>query len=932
MPSRTTSFVAALVLVIASSAGAATRYDPRLTFRTYRTSHFDIHAHQGEEALAARLATIAESVRGRFEPSLGVPRGRVQVILVDQADISNGWATPFPYDAIEITAVPPVQQELIGNTSDWLELVFTHEYTHILHLDRSRGFMNGVRHVFGRAPFAFSNTLLPTWAIEGLATYEESRQTGEGRVPAGDFRAIVDTAARQRRFVAIDRAGGGLDDWPGGNAAYAYGAYFHQYLADRYGTARLDALADATAGRLPLLGAPAFRQIFGKPLGTLWQEFRDSREQGVTPPSGTDAAARRLTHDGFVAAAPRVGADGAVYYRSANADGFPALMRLRAGVSTRLAWRVLGDRTAVGAGWVVFDQLELVRSVAEVSDLYAVPVGGGAVVRLTRDARAAHPDLSPDGRRIACVVTRPGRRALALMDFTPRGGAARPRMLVDDPASDFSGPRWSPDGTVLVAERRHEGRSELVLVNPTTGAVRSLVRRVGARLITPSWTPDGSAILFAADPGDAPFNIFAVDVRGGTIRQITDSVSGAQSPEIAPDGSLIYVGYSADGYDLYSVPYHPNALAGTLPPSSPGRVSGPPTEAAAARQHAYRPIGTLAPTFWQPIVYTDGGETLAGAGTAMTDALGRHAYAASAAWSGARARPDWSVCYAYDRWRPTLVASYGDDTDPIAHGDVRTRQLFAGALLPYRHVRWAQTLMGGFSAERDTAACTAACRAARRDVRSLRGGWLFDNRRRFGYSISSEEGGAVELAVEGGRARATTQGTAATAVFDARWFQRVLSRHTVLALRAAAAVSAGDVVAQRVFSAAGSGPAALAFDFGRDTVGLLRGFDPEDVVGTRAAVVNADLRFPIRRVQRGAGTWPLLLRAIHGAAFADAGSAWDGGFRAADIRTAVGGELSLDTVLLYSLRVTFTGGAAWTHDPVASRDRAAIFARAGYAF
>src|SRR4029453_13910023 len=124
-------------------------------------AHFDIHAHQGEEALARRLAEIAERVARKFQPSLGLPRGRVQVILVDQFDVSNGWANPFPYNAIEIAAVPPAGEELIGNTTDWLELVFTHEYTHILHLDRTRGFMQGIRAVFGRGPIAFPNPFPP---------------------------------------------------------------------------------------------------------------------------------------------------------------------------------------------------------------------------------------------------------------------------------------------------------------------------------------------------------------------------------------------------------------------------------------------------------------------------------------------------------------------------------------------------------------------------------------------------------------------------------------------------------------------------------------------------------------------------------------------------------------------------------------------------
>ena len=241
----------ALLLACAAPAAANTRYDWRLRFRTVRTAHFDIYAHQGEAEMARRLAAIAEQVRARFEPVLGVPRGRVRVILVDQADLSNGFATPVPYDVIEITAVPPSGGSLIGNTTDWLELVFTHEYTHILHLDRSRGWFNGLRRVFGRVPIVFPNAFLPIWQIEGLATFEESRMTGEGRIPNGDFRAIVDVAAARHRFLSMDRAAGGLDRWPSGNAAYAYGGYFHGYLAERFGVELITSLADATAGRAP---------------------------------------------------------------------------------------------------------------------------------------------------------------------------------------------------------------------------------------------------------------------------------------------------------------------------------------------------------------------------------------------------------------------------------------------------------------------------------------------------------------------------------------------------------------------------------------------------------------------------------------------------------------------------------------------------------
>jgi hypothetical protein len=962
-----------LILVgvcVASTASAAGRYDPRLRFRTIRTAHFDIHAHQREEAMARRLAQIAERVRTTFAPGLGVPRGRVQVILVDQTDVSNGWATPLPYDTIEITAVPPAPAALIGNTTDWLELVFVHEYTHILHLDRSRGLMQGLRRVFGRVPVVFPNGFLPVWQVEGIATFEESRMTSQGRIRAGDFRAIADVAAAQGRFEPIDRAGGGLIDWPSGNAPYVYGGLFHQYLADRYGPERIARLADVTAGRIPFFGAGAFKKVFGRSASDLWDDFREAREKAAPPPSATDARAQRLTHHGFVVTAPRVANNGTIYYGIANADGFPALMELpRGGVPRRIAWRGYGNRTSVRGDWIVFDQLERVRSVALYSDLYAVraastTLGAGSstrfgarddVRRLTKDARAGDPDLSPDGRRIVCTVQATGRRALALVDF-PATGLSTPRVLIDDADADYTGPRWSPDGDTIAAERRRAGMYELVLVDPASRAVRTLVSRRDARLVTPSWTPDGTTILFSADlsaeapakanAGDRPFNVYAVEVASGAVRQITDTAGGAQFPELMPDGRLIYVGYTPDGYDLFSISLDSSGLQAGAPilaaPSRSdeteiSRLKAGATYIAEFESSKYNPLRTLVPSFWTPIVESDSGETVLGAATGMVDALGRHSYAIDAGWARGRARPDWHAAYAYDRWRPTLFASYSDDTDPIRGGTIRSRELFAGTRLSFRRLRWTETLLAGFDALTDTIVCgeiTSGCRTpeSRRDLRSLRGGWLHDSRRMFGYSISPEEGMAIEAAAETSRKPLGSDVDAGAAIFDVRGYRRLLGRHTVVAGRAGFAASWGPGRARRVFSAGGSGPSQPEFDFGRDSIGLLRGFAASDVIGTRAAVANLDLRFPVARIQRGMRSWPVFFQTLHAAAFVDAGHAWDSALRTANLRTSTGAEVSLDLVILHYVPVTLVAGAAWTRDPIGNRQRAAVFGRIGRAF
>lgn len=928
--------VVAILALLAPSAFAAQRYDPRLRFRTLRTAHFEIYFHQGEDALAARLARIVEEVSQRLEGELGRPSGRVRVILVDQGDLANGWATPVPYDLIEIQAVPPRAESAIGNTDDWLRLVFSHEYTHIVHLDRSRGWIGGLRYAFGRLPVLYPNLFLPQWQIEGIATYEESATTRQGRVPAGDFRVLLDRAAAAGRFLPLDRASGGLIDWPSGTAAYLYGAYFHQYLAARYGPETLAALADETSRRIPYLGAPAFKKVFGRSLGDLWKDFEaDTRSRVVAEATNRS----RLTTHGFNVGAPRYGPSGELYYSVANPHGFPALMRLDAGrrAPREIASRYLGNRIALTGDVLVFDQLELVRNVGLQSDLYVVSRDGGATRRLTREARAADPDVSPDGRTLACTVQAAGRRVLATMPMPSNGRPGRPTALVSEENTEWSAPRWSPDGRTIAAERRRlGGPSEIVLVDVESRAVRRLIWSAPARNVAPAWSNDGRSILFASNRDGGPFDIYRVEIDSGAIVRLAGAGPGAEFPTLSPDGrTLAFVGYTPDGHDLFSVPYDGatwESVAADTTTQEEASAPAPAAEHTDAR--GYSPWRTLAPTFWTPVAASDAGEFVGGAATAAADALGRHAYFASVGWSPSRARPDWSIAYAYDRWWPTVFADLSDDTDPWREGEVRTREANAGVLLPLTRVRWSQAVLAAWHASTDAFDCATCSPAVNADVtrRAARVGWIVSNAKAFGYSISPEQGSRLAATSEFTRRGLGADGNATAVTFDARHYVRAWPRHGAIAARVAWASSWGDKGARRLFSAAGNGPQPGGFGFGSDAIGLIRGFDEGSVAGPRAVAANLDYRFPIGRVQRGAGTLPVFLRTIHGAVFADVGNAWERDFRSADLRRSFGAELSFDVVLGYALPFTFTTGAAWRDDGAARRRDATAFARIGRAF
>jgi hypothetical protein len=216
--------------------------------------------------------------------------------------------------------------------------------------------------------------------------------------------------------------------------------------------------------------------------------------------------------------------------------------------------------------------------------------------------------------------------------------------------------------------------------------------------------------------------------------------------------------------------------------------------------------------------------------------------------------------------------------------------------------------------------------------RAVRLGWRFDNTKTYGYSISREAGVSLQGTSETTRKGFGADGDGGAATVEAAAYRRVFPPRGVIAARAAAAASWGDAPVRRIFSAAGSGPRTTGFAFGTDAVGLLRGFGSSDVAGAHAVAGNLDVRFPLRSLQRGVGTLPVFFRTAHAALFADAGHAWDDSLRWSEFRTSVGAELSLDSVVGYSVPLTFTTGVAWRRDPVGTHDGIAVFGRVGRAF
>ena len=970
--------------VSAAATEAAGRYHPRLRFRELRTPHFTIYYHQGEARLAARLAAIAEEVRGELSrrTALDAP-AHVHVVLVDQSDVANGWSTPVPYDLIEIAAIPPEPSSFLGNDADWLRTVFAHEYAHVMHLDRAGGWMRAARWLVGRHPATFPNLYVPEWQVEGFATWAESAVTGAGRMHAADVASVTALATVAGR-ASIDRAGGGIVAWPGGHTPYFLGGRMYEELARRHSEEALGRLTRETARRLPFLGGKAFPKVFGAGAARLWRETVGSEAE----PAGLDTAPlTRLTNEGYVVTGPRFvrpgspsrGLVGGVWFSTQSPHHFPEIRRSAEpgrGVAPVVS-RYGGETLSSDGRWVYFDQLEYDGAVALIADLYAYDIESGRTVRLSSGARLVDPDVDGAGNRLAAVQVHDGEKRIVVWSVS-RGEDGRPALsdrperTLGTPGCGYATPRWSPDVSRIVAARQCRGSLPAIVVFEADGAERLVTPDPSTRNITPTWSPDGRMIVFASDRLDHRFKLYGMPLQPPLAPEtltapglLVDAPGGAMWPDVAPDGrTVVFTSLSPDGYDVFSAPLQTTeteasrfaAAAGGPSPGSDGRSSstgagqGAPIDAAAASR-PYSAWPTLLPRAWFPFFSMSGERTDVGASVGAADALAYHAYQVALSWRAAEAATDyafgkppveWSVWYSYNRWRPSFFVAASNLIDTVTlhvagssatrTADERTSEALAGVVIPWRRVRVSQTWFAGVAAEERR--LPAATGLTDRWRNGLRAGWSLASSRQFGYSISPERGVRLTVNLERVLPALGAKGRATSVTFDGRAYVPALGRHDVVALRAAVAASTGDRSMQRGFELGETGLAPGGFGLGSRSVGLLRGLGSAAWSGAALAVANADYRFLLLRVERGIGPWPFFLRDIHAAVFADLGSTGPRLGALPKPAWSAGVELASRLTLGFSWNLNLAAGAAWVHDPArpGRRQRAAGFVRTGFAF
>ncbi|MBV9880070.1 MAG: PD40 domain-containing protein [Gemmatirosa sp.] len=976
-PARTLALACAAAACMAGRAQAQ-GVDPRGDWVTLATPHFRVHFHPGLEDQGRRAAADAERAWGLLSGELAAPRGPVDLVVADNADLSNGYATPLPSNRIVVYAQPPVDVASLRFYDDWLELVITHELTHVFHLDRSRGVWGALQHVFGRNPVLFPNAYAPSWLKEGLAVYFESRLTGAGRLVGTEHRLIARAAAVDGHVPRIDQLSLAGSVFPLGDRAYAYGSLLVDYVAHAGGPENVRRFVDRESGMLiPWRLDYAARRSFGLSFSEGWTRWRDSvvRTVAGVPAGGADAAWRELTREGWFVEAPRW-LDARSLVVGVN-DGRSAARAERVDVDG--ARRALGRRNslspnvALPGGGLLFAQIDYADPFTVRSDLYVqtdtAPVAQFGTAsrgqrRLTFGARLSHPDVRRDG---AIVAVQSGGGSTWLARVSADGRTVTP-ITAASADTQWTEPRWSPDGRRLTAVQLARGGRSAVVVLDTTGRVLFDVVRDRAVNATPSWSTDGRRVYWSSDRTGTPQLYVApvgADARTGEPLRVSGVATGLTEP--APGGGLLAgLLYHADGYHVAvaDTARLARARAGDDATSyeQSSRVAAT-AERAGGALAAYSPWRTLWPRYWTPVVGTsDGNSVTLGGATSGYDVLGRHSYSVQATWNVDNGDAEAFAAYRYSRYAQPFIdlsasQSWQYDTVPVRFSDGTTgglpldrRSRAAGLTLTLTRPRIRTGASFGIGAVYEQraydspSANVSSFYADRLGTQFpgvfVSGSWV--NTRRPVRSISPEDGVSLSGSMQQRWQNGTLGPQSRRAIGAARVYKSLDLpgfAHHVVALRVAGGVAdaktATELEAGGVSgSAAELIPGVVVGDPSRTFA--VRGFGSGAQQGTRAAAASLEYRAPLVVPARGLGLLPVFADRLSVTAFADAASAWCPRSIDRTVQTmcftstvrspvsprwlaSAGAEVGLDAALSYDAPYRFRLGVA---TPVAERELA----------
>lgn len=898
MPVLWRTVLSLCLLLSGVSQAEPVAWGEQTTWLSSSSEHFDIHYPSSLKAMAMRSLAIAEGVHKQLVPIMGwQPKAKTQLVLVDDYDLANGWATPFPYNQIRLYTSAPDGVNGLEQMDEWLHGLIRHEYVHILQLDMAYGAPQAGRNWFGRYPFFFPHQFTPSLLIEGLAVFLESNFHLEyGRLTGSYYPMQMRAEVADHGGDQLGQALIGMRDWPLGKN-YVYGAYFWQYLVQTYGWPKVQFyLAFYSSKLLPYIWQNSVaKQVFGKNFNDLWNGYLVWLKQEFAEQDNTALSAEFVfTAKPFVQQITNTSGS-QLWQVEQNGEDRVQLVAWQQrpngwARAVQLPSKNVNDIAIADNGAIALSRTLSYASGEVWADLFIWKAQTGWQ-RLTHQQRFRRVRWLDNQNLIA------SRQVAGLSELWQVSLAGEQTLLwrgqQGDVLADFS----LHNGVLVASLKRPWQGWNLERFDLHTHSWQALTH---TRAIEqqPQFLDDGS-LLFSANY-QGVYNIYRLDKSGKTT-QLTDSQLGAFKPHLIGE-QLVFQEYSAQGFVLKTVTR--NEVEVNIPQSGyqyPRFAPDPILTSAAP----YQPWSTLKPHYWLPTVSLNENSTQLGLVSSGADALARHRYEVEANFDLSNQLFNFNLGYGYDtRWQFNWLRDHafysvtGITEKAILQRDLAILQrtnLWAAwedelrlhAAVGYEQQAWAK-LPAHVVASSFTDAFIGA-------------GLTLDKREYFTQVQGVGAGQYVNLAIENSDFIEGDYSGSRMAAYAGQWWdlpgRSVL--HAGLSLAAAQTQAKGFVIG-------GSQPQDEHFLFGRSEFSL-PGYPQGIQAGAYSYLADFSLQTHCARIERNLGIWPVGLGDISCRVRSRSASAWS---HEPESLNALMAELTVELVLGYQLVLPVQLGAA----------------------
>lgn len=158
------------------------------------------------------------------------------------------------------------------------------------------------------------------------------------------------------------------------------------------------------------------------------------------------------------------------------------------------------------------------------------------------------PELSPDGNKIACVLTKDGNAEIYVLNL--KGKIIK--RLTRAKHSIESGPTWSPNGQNIAFSSDRTGSPQIYIMDSDGQETRRITFQ-GKYNDSPVWSRRGDRITFVSRTQKGRFDLASINIDGTDYRVLTE-VGRNENPHFSPDGKhIIFASTRLGSWDIFTM-------------------------------------------------------------------------------------------------------------------------------------------------------------------------------------------------------------------------------------------------------------------------------------------------------------------------------------------------------------------------------------------